>query len=255
MRKFAKWFLIRLPIAFIILGVVFAITLKMVERYPDSLKDGFEEFLSQATQTSATITTVNEIKFFPTVELDLADITFHELDNAAITNLSVRRVALKLPFWSSIIGARRLDYFNVENLRAKSEAILPYDLTVTKAEIVDFDGPDRYGSFLIADGKYRDEAAKFEIKMKKLEQGYKLPKSLEFSLTIGAYQLNGELVKNFSSTKIENAVFQKGSVVSNAKNYDFFDKDSRNTENPLSCIIDAEKLEECDIYLENNKEE
>lgn len=255
MKKLAKWFLVRLPIAFIILGVIFALTLKMVERYPDALKEGFEEFLSQATQTSATITMVNEVKFFPMVELDLANITFHELDNAAVINLSVRRAALKLPFWSSIIGARRLDYFNVENLHAKPEAILPHDLIVKKAEIIDFDGPDRYGAFLVADGEYRGETAKLEIKMKKLDKGYKIPKALEFSLTIKAYQLNGELVKKFSSTQIENAVFQKGEMVSSVKNYSFFDENGRNAENPLSCIIDAEKIEECDIYLENNKEE
>ena len=54
-RIFLKFILIKFPIFILIVMAIFAFVLKMIERYPDPIKEGLEQYIASASQTNVTI--------------------------------------------------------------------------------------------------------------------------------------------------------------------------------------------------------
>ncbi len=251
MKKWAKRLFLYFPIFILVLVAIMALSLKLVERYPEPLKEGIEQFLSDTTKTKATIATVNSMKFVPALDIDLEDITFHDQQNAALVNISIEHLKLKFPFLNLIIGGNSLDHLMIKNLKASAGMITPRDLFIAQATIVDREGPDQYGSFLVASGEYNNEPITLELKLEKLDKGYKVPRNLMLALNVGNYQLDTQMSKGGSKVKLKNAIFKKSDISSQSTEYTFMEKGEYNQDNPLWCIIEAQSLRDCDIYLEN----
>lgn len=246
----AKWIFIRLPIIFGIVGLLMIGALKMVERYPNPLREGFEEFLSKQSGANATIGTLEKIKFFPNIDIHIKNLTMHNRKNAAIIDLEVESAEVGAPFWSMLLNGARLNKMSIINLRAEKDMVVPLALTLDSVEVIDKDGPDQYGSFLVANGAYGGKPMDIEVEIEKKSKGYKIPKEIPFSLSVGKYSLNASLVKGFSGVYLESAVFSRRNKSALAKDYGLVKSGKYNKDNPLSCLLYYADTRECDKYLE-----
>ncbi len=249
-KTFAKWFLIRLPFVLIIGSILMIIALKLVERYPDPLREGFEEYLSGVSGANATIGHVEKIAFFPNVDISLRDLTMHNKSNAAIIDMQVESAHISTPFWSMLIGGSRLNDIEITNLIAGEGQMTPLSVKLDSIRIEDKDGPDQYGSFFVVSGLYGGQKLLFEAEIEKLKKGYHIPKNVSFSLEIGQSSLSAILMKGFSSLRLGTTVFFRKGKQSVAKEYNLIESKEYNKDNPLSCLFYNGDAQECDIYLE-----
>lgn len=253
MKKAAKWFLVRLPFVLILSVLCLVGALKLVEGHPDALQKGLEEFFSGATQTRTTIGTVDEVAFFPSIDVQMNDITFHDMENAALIPLTIKTLDLKFPFSSVFVNSGKFEDILIEGFRSQEGFLYAHELYIEKMTTVSKEGPDQYGSFIVANGTYRQHPMTLEVKVEKTEKGYKIPRSIPFSLTNGDYALNAQY-DNKRHAKLTDAVLSKGKLSSKAMTYELIQKKQYNKNNPLSCLIEAEDLAECDNYLNSTEE-
>ena len=253
LRKLAKFILVKLPLVFAVLAVMVIISLKLVTRYPDPLREGFEEYLSGAYHTKATIGKLEKVSFFPNVIIHATDVTMHNKSNVAMIDLSVKSFSFQVPLSAMLLQSGRIDKLEVKGLKSSSDFILPRSFNIDEMGIIDREGPDQYGSFIIAKGKYDDQPMVFEAEVKKLKNGYKVGKNIPFSLKIGRIEINAQIEKKSQSVKLKNTVFSVGNKSSEAQNYILFESNEFNENNPLYCILKKADVNECKIYLDKVK--
>ncbi len=174
LKKLAKFLFIKFPIFLGIIALMMIVSLKMVERFPDPLREGFQQYLSQAYNTNATIGQLEKIAFFPKIDVRASDITMHNNANAALIDMEIKSIAIQSPFWSMIFNTGHLNRLMVEGLKANAGFILPHAIEINKLDIIDKEGPDQYGSFVVAEGSYNNQEMNFEAEIKKIKSGYKI---------------------------------------------------------------------------------
>ena len=91
---------------------------------------------------------------------------------------------------------------------------------------------------------------KLEAEIEKLKTGYRMPKSMPFSLIIGGSELNASLVKRFSNVQLKTAVFSRSGKTSPSTDYILVKSEEYNKNNPLSCLLYHADASKCDVYLE-----
>lgn len=249
-KRFVKWVVFRFPLFLVIIGAVMIGALKLVERYPVPLTQGFEEYLSKTTGTSASIGKLERIKFFPNFDIHIQDLTMHNYDNAAIVDLDVDTVKISSPFFTMLFSGNKLNGFLIENLTSKAGLITPLDLKINTASLVDKNGPDQYGSFFSANGQYGGKDLFFEAEVQKKGRSYFIPAKIPFSIRVGGSALNAELDKGFTEVHLRNAVFSKGEKTSSADDYPLVKMREYNKNNPLMCLLENGDAPNCDIYLD-----
>lgn len=249
-KKLLKIFLIRIPFALILGTGLLIATLKLVERYPDPLKEGFEKFLSEKFEANATIGKLEKIKFFPNLDINLSNLTIHAIENAAVISTEVEKFEISVPFTSMVSGNSKLRQLNVIGLKSLEGVITPQKLKIDSLKIIDKPGPEQYGSFVIAEGYYAEKKMLLEGKIEKKGSNYLIPKEIPFMLNIGDYKLHSLLVKRFSKVYLENSIFIKGKKESSSRQYILFESKKYNKDNPLSCLFMYGDSEECSVYFE-----
>jgi hypothetical protein len=183
--KLAKFLAIKLPIVFAVMAIMMIVSLKLVERYPDPLREGFQQYLSAAYNTNATIGKLEKITFFPTINVHATNVTMHNKSNAAKIDMEVKSTIISAPFWSMLLHAGRIKTLQVKGLQATAGSLLPYDLEIYDLNIIDKEGPEQYGSFIVAEGSYHGQKMTFEAEIQKLKSNYKISRDTPFSLKIG----------------------------------------------------------------------
>ncbi len=251
-KKRLKFFLVKLPIFFVILGVICIGALKLVERYPDQLKQGFEKYLSEQTQTKTTIGTLDRVTFFPNVDIHLHHMTMHNQNNAAVIDMTVEKFYVSIPLSGLFIRHGRLHLIDIENMVVEQNIVTPHSLTIESAKIIDKEGPEQYGSFFIANGVYGEKKFNIEAEIEKDRKSYKIPDNLSFSLILGEYQINATTQKKLSTVLLTNLVFQKNNIKTQTKDYPLVEKGNYTTNNPLACLYlhAGDDIKQCDQYLE-----
>ena len=248
-RKLIKWIFWRIPIALMIIGAVLIGALKIVEGYPDPLRQGFEQYLSEATGRNATIGMLEEIKFFPNFIVHAKNITVHNLQNAAIIDLEIEDIKINAPFSTVFFGSKKLNDFSLVNLTANKDMFGPHAAEIESAKIVVKDGPEKFGSFLLAEGFYGSKPAFFEAQLDVGKYSYRIPSKINFSTKIEEYEVNASLKRNLRNVTLENTVLSVGDQQSQATSYVFSKSKNYNQNNPLTCIFTQENLQKCDKYL------
>ncbi len=248
-RKRLKFFLFKLPIFFMIIGAILIGALKLVERYPDPLRQGFEEYLSKSTNTNATIGQLKAIKFFPVVTVHAEDITFHNGANAALIDLEIGDIKFEAPFGSMFFGAGKFNNFEVQNFVSEKNFLSDNRIEITSGEVINEKGPDQFGSFIKLTGKINERAADMVIEIEPLTYNYRLGKTVPFSFTVGEYAVSATLQRNFKNVEFENLVFSKGEIQAKAKNYFLNQKNDYQKNNPVHCLLMGDDINKCDVYL------
>lgn len=248
-RKLIKWVFWRIPIALMIIGAILIGALKIVEGYPDPLRQGFEQYLSEATGRNATIGTLEEIKFFPNFIVHAKNITVHNLQNAAIIDLEIEDIKINAPFSTVFLGSKKINDLSLVNLKANKDMFGPHAVEIESAGIVVKDGPEQFGSFLVADGLYGARPASFEAQLDFGKYNYRIPSKINFSTKISDYGVSASLKRNLRNVTIENTVLSVADKRSQEKSYVFSKNKNYNQDNPLTCIFTQENLQNCDKYL------
>ena len=248
-RTLMKWFLFRIPIGLIILGVILIGALKLVEGYPDPLKQGFERYISDSTGRSATIGKLEQVKFFPNFIIDANSITIHNGSNAAIIDVEVENFYVSSPLASMFGGFAKFNDLKVKNLTALENVFGPQKIKVDTAEIVVKDGPDQYGSFLSIVGKIGDKDASILAELEAGKYSYKVPSKLPFSFKVDDYEVNAIQQRNFRSVTLENVVLKNGDRQSEAKTFLFSGNGATQKDNPVACLYLESDLSKCNVYF------
>lgn len=248
-KKIMKWFLWRIPLVIIIVGAVMIGALKVVERYPDPLREGFEDYLSRSTNTEATIGSLEKIQFFPEFDFRALDITMHNSRNAAIIDLEIKEIEIRAPFWSIFLGGNRLYALSIKGFKANKDILSPQEFTLETAKIEEKKGPDQYGAFFITEGSYNDQDMTFEAEVQKENKGYSFPSSIPFSLLLGQSELNANFTKGFTDVALKTAVFKRNKQESEPQEFTLVKSKQYYKDNPLSCLLENGDSDECDIYL------
>lgn len=251
-RKIIKFWFFKLPIILMIIGAVLIGALKLVERYPEPLRQGFEEYISTITNRNATIGKLEEIKFFPNFIMVANNITVHNASNAAVIDLEIENIKINTPFSSVFFSANKINDFSLTNLKAKKDMFGPKEVVINSAKIINKTGADQIGNFIVAEGLYGSDQAHLEIKLDVNKYNYSIPNNVQFSIRIGEYEVNGALQKNFSSVTMQNVVLSKGDQSNKSKEYLVVEDNKYSTDNPVSCILLSENLNDCDKYLTPN---
>lgn len=249
-RKRFKFWLFKIPLVLMVISAILIGALLLVERYPEPLRQGFEQYLSRISGGSATIGTLKDIKFFPHFVLSAEDITIHNGRNAAIIDVEIKSFLVDVPFSNLFFNKHKFHEFILEDMTAGEGILGPKKIKISKAEIVNKEGPDQFGSFIVADGMLNEHKAFFEAELEVRKYHYRLPAILPFSLKVGDYELNATLNRSGRDGKLENAVLTKSDNTSSpAIDYALSQKKELNEDNPLTCLLIQENLTECSKYL------
>lgn len=251
-KKFLKFLCIKLPIIIGIIILVMIAALKLVERYPEPLQQGLEQYLSETTHTNATIEKMEKFAFFPNIDIRVQKLTLHDRTNAALVPMSAEYIELIAPIGSVFFNNNRLKNINIKNLKANAGIILPQDIEIETAKIITREGPEQYGSFLSMSGKYAGQKMSFEAEIEKKKNTYYVPKNIPFSLSIGAATLSATLAKGFVDVTLKNAVFSYNNQSAVASDYPIVQSGGYAQDNPLYCLITKPSAADCGAYLKNN---
>jgi hypothetical protein len=246
-KKRSKFLLIKLPI---ILGIILAIlagALKMVERHPDPLREGFEQYLSDATNTNAKIGVLNKISFIPNFNIDLTNLTLHSRSNAAITKMEAEQIKLILPLSALLLNSGKLKNVEILNMRMSSGLFTPKELNIDHAYITE--NPTT-APYFQASGTYNDKDLEFKAKIEKHKGHYRVPKEVEFTLQIGAMTLEAFLDKGLTQVDLTKTVYSNDGKVSTPQDYPLIRSKEYIKDNPLSCMIENADEATCNSYLE-----
>lgn len=250
LKKIRRFLFKKLPIILVVLFLMIIATLKMVERYPGPLREGFEEYLSSSYNSNATIGRLEKVKFFPTVDIHAENITMHQQSNAAIIQMEIQSFKVKAPFWSLFFNTGHIYDLDIQNLKANEGFILPKNFSIKKLSTLKREGPDQYGAFLIAGGTYNNQPAMLEAELESTNKGYKISSTIPYSLTLSNASLNGEIEKQHDVTRTLNTVLSIQAQSSEAKDYAVFKDNKFLTDNPLYCLLNADNLKGCGIYID-----
>ena len=253
-RKRIKFFFFKLPIFLMVIIAVLIGALKLVEGYPDPLRQGFEEYLSGVSGGNAIITKLEEIKFVPNFILHAKDIGIHNRQNAAEIDLEVKEFYLNAPFSSMLFKNGKINDFTLKGLTAKQGMIAPKEINISSVGIVTKEGPDQFGSFLVAQGQYGGENLVLELKLEVQKYNYRFSMQTPFSLTLDDYKIHTNFKRKLKGIVLENTIFEKNNDVpqTGEKTYILIDKAGYQLDNPLSCLFIEQELSNCDQYLKDN---
>ncbi|NCC21049.1 MAG: hypothetical protein EOM26_01140 [Alphaproteobacteria bacterium] len=116
----------------------------------DPLREGLEQFFSQATGGYAKIEELNNMSIYPVAEIDFSGLTIGGGGGSAPV-LTLGRGVVSMRFWDVLLSRDYLVNFALENLRIAPGELGPGELFVEKAGIRNDDGET---PFLFVDGSY-----------------------------------------------------------------------------------------------------
>jgi len=255
-KKRMKFLFLKLPIFMALFFLMMIVALKLVERYPAPLKEGFEKYLSQTTNTNTTVERLEKAAFFPNIDIRLHNMTMHRNDNAAIIDIEADKIFISVPLSGLFIRKGKINLLDIENFTALEGVLTPALLEIESAQIVDREGPEQYGSFVIVKGRYAEKPLLIEAEIKKEKDYYIIPNDLSVSIKLGAYEVDATTEQRDGNILLVNTVFNKGDAQENirtqATEYLFVEKNEHRENNPLSCLYfnAGTAIENCDQYLE-----
>jgi len=251
-KKRIKFLFLKLPIFIGLFCLVMIAALKLVERYPAPLKEGFEKYLSETTNTSTTVERLEKAAFFPNIDIRLHNMSMHRASNAAIIDMEADKIFISVPLSGLFIQKGKINFLDIENFKALEGVFTPSSLEIDSAKIIDKEGPKQYGHFIVVNGRYAEKPLFIEAEINKKDYYYLIPDNLSLSVKLGEYGLDTTTEQRDGNILLVNTVFNKGNKASSATEYLFVEKNTHRENNPLSCLYlnAGTAITNCDQYLE-----
>lgn len=248
-KRFLKFLFIKFPIILLVLGLILYTTLRLAERYPVPLREGLEEYISGAFGASASIGQMNQFSFVPNIDIEVEDISLHRMNNAAKIDLKVQSAKIVIPFWAAFLGQNKFKTFEMNNIVSEAGVILPQAFDFNAIQIIEKNGPEQYGDFVIIEGIYGGKDFYVEGKINKVGTNYMVPSSVPFVLTMGDLVLNGTIERGLRGVSLVNGTMEIAGEKGVIDDYALVKSGEYTKNNPLSCIFDYADGAQCREYL------
>lgn len=240
-KSFLESFLVKLPWVIAITIFCMILSLKAMERFPGPLKEGFESYFSDISGQKASILSLEKIAFFPELYIQMKDMVFSDKDNVAITNMTIERGKIHIPFLSMFIGGRNIYDLEIHNLHASPDVITPHSIDIKMLDIVDIaDNKDK--GVLSISGEYADKPLSVNVGLtrKKTLLGnivYKIPQNTSIDLGIGAVSFKTDFINEGGNIWFRNGVLSYKNIDKTVEDSVFVKDRTVNKENIMACLL------------------
>lgn len=197
----------KLIIVVAIMAVACGISLKLIERAKDPLRQGIEQYLSQISGQHVGIDELSYASFLPDIDFRMKNVIFRAPEDDQGISARIEKLAFAMPFWSMMTGRTTLRALYLSEVHAKEGLWTPYALSITTLEIIDDESAP---PALQADGRY--DGGKMSLSLALSAKGkrgenrtFYLSPGAAVSLTLGRAHLTGAYTANSGAAVLENA--------------------------------------------------
>ncbi len=229
---------IKLAVVIAIVIGLMILTLKLLERQPEPLQQGIEQYLSEATGLNARIGTMRTLRLFPDLDVGLDNVTFYKVSDPDFFPMEIERFDVTMPFLSLMVQNAKFRAMNVQNLKAKEGILLKKSLEVTSARIEE--KPDQNAD-IVVEGKYDGAPMRMTVGFENTSNDpqrplYEAGQMVPFYAQVGEVYLTGTLDRNWQRVIFRQATLKVGNETYGPKDLDFRDQTEILT--PISCLLE-----------------
>lgn len=213
-------------ILFFIVALLFVLFfLSKIGGQNDQLREGAEQFLSQATQTRAVIGELRYMGFFPDIRIEISDVIFQQPGDPTNVVMTVESFDFSIPFGQYVLSRKTAEKFSLRGVKAKAGAFTPAPLDIDRVEIIDAAGQEPYLS-LEAQYAGKPISGSLSLSRRALKNGkavYKFPDAAPLQITAAGATLQSILRparKGFEATDIRLTV-GKQALLQGAASFSF----------------------------------
>lgn len=201
----------RIVLVLLILGGLFYGMLSFAEKNPEPIRQGLEEYLTEAAGSPAQITTMTKVELVPYTAFGLKGVSLRAPDDPGKSLVTANAVYVSLPLKTLLFGAREYYALQAEKLEIAGGYFLPKKLALSYAGISD-KTPEDGAANLVAEGNYNGQdfllTAALERKRGKKFYSYKIGDASVFTFKIGTVE--GDGVFNRKAGSFENITLVRG---------------------------------------------
>lgn len=257
-KSFLKSLLKKLSwiIGFTVLFMI--LSLKVVERFPQPLKEGFENYFASLSGRAVSVTELQKITFFPSLNIQMRDIVFSDAQNVAITAMTIEKVKTHIPFLNMFFGGRYIYDFEIRHLNAKAEVLTPQEIQIDVLDIIPVLENEEQG-VLVVSGLYSQQplSAQIILERKKTLFGhvvYKIPQSTTMELMIGEVTLKTGFVNENNEIWLRDGELSIGEETVLIKDSALAQRQRLQEDNIMTCLLDHDykNIDEiCETYIKD----
>lgn len=187
----------------------------LAERSPDALRLGLEDYISKLSGYRGEITDLTEAKLRPDVRFNMLGINIRDWDDKDKVYLHADSAYVAIPLLRMMFGSANYAALEVKGVDIATGYFLPQKLHLDFAGITD-PQPATSSPQFVAEGNYngQDVLATMEMTRKQTKKGplYGFANSSLTTLKIGKTEIEGLVVRHFSSVSLESARLKREDV-------------------------------------------
>lgn len=187
--------------------------LSLAERSTNSLRLGFQDYLSGLSGHKAEITDLPLVEMVPNMMFRMQGILIRDRENPDKILARADQVFIGMPLWRVIVGLPRYIGLEMRNVELASGYILPQKINIGYAGISDPSPNDKPAQFLI-EGRYNNRDVLITVEM---ERGrtrkyylYGFGNGVPLTFKIGSIEGTGAMHRHMSSLSLENINIRTG---------------------------------------------
>lgn len=168
----------------------------------DTLKEAVEQFLSQSTGYEAKVGTLYKMSFFPSVGVDVGDVTLtHPEGDAQIT---AERISVFVGFFDVAFSTGKIKSFSLYDMQASSGSVSRYPLRIDELAIVDEIDDDR--AVIRGSGTLGPRKFFLQADMEQHGKKYKFGKKRKAEISIGDLDMEGVFLSHNNNVVVQDIV-------------------------------------------------
>ena len=205
----------RLAIVLVILCAIVYGVLIIAERNVDAIRQGLQDYLTQASGHRAQVTDLASAEITRGVRFKMNGIYIFDKDDAKKTLVSAENAYFAMPLMNMLLGIPQYEGLEIRNLAFASNFPMPKKIMAEFVGIAD-PSPDKSPPQFMVEGTYGAETllvtAELERKVKKTHYLYRFGDNFPFTVKIGALEGGGRFVRGFSSVSLEKFELTHGAM-------------------------------------------
>lgn len=203
----------RVILALLVLGVCVYAMLGLAERSTNSLRLGFEDYLTGATGHNAEITELTSAELTPDVALRMKDVIIRDKADRNKVLARAESLFISSPIWSVMTGMARYIAIEAHGLELASGYFMPEKTSIRFAGITDPE-PEKKTPQFIVEGTYNGHdvlaTAEMERAGGRKHYLYKFGNAFHFTFKIGTIEAAGLYNRRLTHVVFENFVLTHG---------------------------------------------